>query len=67
MLITKLNNGVTVMAKMTKDGLVALGYSNRTQADRKAATLPGATVRRFMGRPFYVVIPAVDIVRLGGN
>lgn len=35
----KLNNGVIVLAKETKYGLNAIGYANRTQANRKSFIL----------------------------
>lgn len=55
-LTTTLRNGAVVLAKHTAYGVGAKTYANLTQAERAAAAIPGAFVRRF-GRPFYVVIP----------
>lgn len=51
----KLNNGREVLAKVYEGEPYPVTYSNRTQAERKAAELghPWA-VFRFRGRPFYV-------------
>lgn len=54
----ELRNGVKVLAK--EDGY-SVTYSNRTQAERKAAELRAAGVDAFayknpMSRPFYVAI-----------
>ena len=54
-LTVKLNNGVTVLAKLYKGEPSALHFSNRTQAQRRAdAAGKGWQVRQF-GRPFYVM------------
>lgn len=52
----RLRNGPEVLAKASGGELVAIKYTNKTQAEEKAKRLgPGWTVRRFTGRPFYVV------------
>ena len=48
-----LRGGVVVLAKPYKGDLSAVGYANRTQAERSAAKHPGASVYH-PGRPFYV-------------
>lgn len=54
-LTTKLNNGLTVLAKMYKGELCAMTYSNRKQASTKVAELgEGWYVSKGLGRPFYV-------------
>lgn len=54
-LTTKLHNGTIVLAKMYKGEPEPKHYSNRTQAERAAKEVNGV-VKRFMGRPFYVVL-----------
>lgn len=52
----RLRNGREVLAKISDGELVALTYTNQTQAAAKAKLLgTGWTVSRFTGRPFYVV------------
>ena len=56
MLTKKLNNGAEVLAKMYKGEPSAVTYANYTQAEKKAHEMGvGWGVRRFFGRPFYVV------------
>lgn len=53
----KLNNGIEVLARDYNGTLEAVTYSNRTQANRKAAELGVAwTVWQGTGRPFYVAL-----------
>ena len=51
----KLRSGDLVTSK---DGLWPTQYTNRTQAERAAAKIPGATVI-VRGRPFYVKLPDI--------
>ena len=48
----RLRDGTTVLAKSDKNGLSALTYSNRTQAEKAAKSHGGEVIHR--GRPFYV-------------
>lgn len=55
-LTKKLNNGMTVLAKMYEGEPYAVTYANRTQANKKVTALgPGWHVGRGLGRAFYVV------------
>lgn len=57
--MTKTISGRQVVAKMTKYGLSAVTYANRTQAERKAAELRkmnGWQAEVIGRRPFYVAV-----------
>lgn len=55
-LTVRLRNGREALAKISGGELVAITYTNETQAAAKAKLLgSGWTVSRFTGRPFYVV------------
>lgn len=54
-LTTKLNNGITVLAKMYKGSPSAVTYANATQAHAAHAKMgPGWRVHKGMGRPWYI-------------
>lgn len=52
--IIKLRNGTEVTAKRYKDMLMAITYTNRTQAETAAKKLGSGWVVYHWGRPFYV-------------
>jgi hypothetical protein len=55
-LTVRLRSGVLVVAKPYKGLPSAVTYANVTQAERRAAEIPGAYV--IGHRPYYVVVPA---------
>ena len=50
----KLNNGAMVLGQLYKGEPMAIGYANRTQAERRAASLGDGWTVVHWGRPFYV-------------
>ena len=56
---TKLNNGHSVLGRFANGQVKAFTYANRAQADRKAEEV-GGDVRRFVGRPFYIVMDLIE-------
>lgn len=56
MLTTKLNNGVTVLAKMYKGDVYPMTFANFTQA-KAAGKRHGSDDVRCYGRPFFVCFP----------
>lgn len=56
MITTKLNNGVTVLAKTYKGQIYPMTFANFTQA-KAAAARNGSDDVRCYGRPFYVCFP----------
>lgn len=55
----KLNDGTIVLGKLYQDEVVAVTYSNRTQAERSAKREGGEVIQR--GRPFYVRLKAAEV------
>lgn len=53
-LTVKLNNGREVLAKIYKGEPIALGYTNRTQANAKAAAIGDSWAVYQFTRVFYV-------------
>jgi len=62
--MTKLNNGLTVLAKNTKHGISAKTFANRTQAyeAKRSEELKDFICHVTYSRPFYVVIRTWDEV-----
>jgi hypothetical protein len=52
-----LRNGTRVLARMVDGHLYAYHYMSRAQAEKRAATIPGAVVIR-PTRTYFVAVPA---------